>query len=246
MRLLRLGALSAMCAGGMFASGITFLGPFGPTGGSVIGPPLVFDLQDATLTQPAVPGGFWTLTVDTNYGALLPGPPGNVIPDFRNLAASDFLIAWNGGYYGIVLHQHDGYSAGSLYQASGFQTAGQVLNDPTDPNQNPNLDVWLSGGGSLLGTGTVSAAALGDGITQAEYRITDTFLAPASFLAGGTFVIQMSSADCANGYMTGSGGFPGGGGGPGGGPVPEPGTLWLLAPALLLAFWRSRRTHRAA
>jgi hypothetical protein len=225
----------------MFAGSITFQGPFGATDGSVSGPNLYFDIQDATLTQPSASGGDWTLTIHTNYGALLPGPAGNVIPDFRNLAAADFLISWDGDSFGIVLHSHDGYTAGDLYEASGFQTTGQVLNAPTDP-QDPGDDVWLDAGGSQIGAGTVSAASYGDGVTEASYTITDIFQAPANFLSSGDFEIQMSSADCANGYMTGTGSF----GGDSTGAAPEPGTLLLFASGLLLVYRHSKNARTPA
>lgn len=136
--------ISVVCAS---ADTFTFQGPFGPTDGSVVGPVAEFALQDVSLTTPSAPAGEWTVTIHTNYGAPLPGPPGDVIPDWGSYAAADFLISWNGGFYGIVLHSHDGYTAGDLYQANGFQTAGQVRQDPSsDPVE--NRDVWLDAGGS--------------------------------------------------------------------------------------------------
>ncbi|HTA70664.1 MAG TPA: hypothetical protein VK776_20410 [Bryobacteraceae bacterium] len=220
----------------VFGGSITFEGPFGPTDGSVTGPNLYFDIQDATLAQPANAGGDWMLTVHTNYPIPLPGPPGNVIPSFRSYAASDFLVAWDGGFFGIVLHGHDGYMAGDLYQAAGFQTAGQARGIPTDPNE-PAPYVWLSAGGSLLGNGTVSAAAYGDGVTQASYTITDVFQAPSGFLQNGAFTIYMSSADSGFGYMTGTGVFSTAGNvsdPPDPPSVPEPGALYLFTSGLLL------------
>ncbi len=238
-KLLPLYLTSAVCAS---ANIITFQDQFSATDGSVNGrarfPCGLFAIQDVSLTTPSMPGGEWTVTIHTNYGAGLPGPPGgDVIPDFGSYAASDFLISWNGGFYGIVLHSHDGYTAGDLYQAAGFQTAGQVRGDPS-PDPAENRDVWLDAGGSLVGAGTVSAAGYGDGVTQAMYTITDTFQAPSDFLLGGDFVIQMSSADCANGYITGQGTFPG----PvQQAPVPEPEAVWLFAIIAPIICWRSRK-----
>jgi hypothetical protein len=226
---------SVVCAS---ADIFTFQDSFSATDGSVAGPFADFALQDVSLTTPSTPGGEWTVTIHTNYGAGLPGPAGDVIPDFGSYAASDFLICWNGGFYGIVLHSHDGYTAGDLYQAAGFQTTGQVRQDPSsDPAE--NRDVWLDAGGSLVGTGTVSAAGYGDGVTQALYTVTDMFQAPDGFLSGGDFEIQMSSADCANGYVTGLGSFDGSL------PhVPEPGAVWLFATIVLITWWRLRKSRR--
>lgn len=241
MSVLKSIAVSALLfSSALFGDSVTFLGPFGPTDGSVIGDHSKFDIQSVTLTQPTTPGGDWTVTIDTNYGTALPGSP-NVVPDFTDsgvtLAASDFLISWDGNDYAVVLNGHSGYSAGNLYESSGFLTAQQVL-----AVSNPEYiyhtgdDVWLAGGGSLQGAGTVSAAPLGNGTTQAEFAITDTFAAPAGFLSSGSFTIQVSSADCANGYVTGTGNF--GGGGTGGGEVPEPASALLLTPVAAWLLWR--------
>jgi hypothetical protein len=63
--------------------------------------------------------------------------------------------------------------------------------------------------------------------------------APANFLSSGDFEIQTSSADCANGYMTGPGSFVGGGAGV----APEPGTLLLFASGLLLVYRHSKNAR---
>jgi len=238
----RISILVSIFTSALIASSITIEGPFGATDGSVIGDHSKFDIESATLTQPTTTGGDWTVTIDTNYGTALPGSP-DVVPDFTDfgvtLAAADFLISWNGGDYAVVLNAHGGYGAGNLYQGSGFLTAQQVLGLSTSQYiYHSTDDVWLAGGGTLQGAGTVSAAPLGDGTTEAEYAITDTFAAPAGFLASGDFTIQMSSADCANGYMTGTGNF--GGGTSGGGQLPEPATALLVAPAAVWLLWRRR------
>src|SRR5271157_4062168 len=87
-------------------SSITFNGPFGPGHDSgVSGNQLVFDIQNATLTQPTTANGPWTLTVNTNYGTPLPGTS-EVVPSFMEdgatYAMSDFLIQQGNECYGIV------------------------------------------------------------------------------------------------------------------------------------------------
>ena len=241
----RLLLISMVCGACSFADSITWYGPFGATDGSVKGPNQYFDIQSATLTTPSTLGGDWTLTVDTNYGRTLSGTGDNAVPDFTfdsvNFAAADFLISWNGGYYGVVLHTHNGYTSGDLVQATGFQTAQTALNDPSaSPSQyNPTYNVWIGATELNSWSGTVTSTTLGNGTTSALYQITDTFQAPTDFLSSGDFSIAMSSADCANGYMTGTGNL-GGGGSTGGSPTPEPGTLLLLAPALLAVGARRR------
>ena len=234
----KLAVLFTAVALSTFASSVTLQGPFGPNADLFVnGPGLVFDLQDVTLAQPTTPGGLWTLTVDTNYGAVLPGP-GGTIPSFtldsETYSMSDFLIQQGNNYYGIVLESHDGYTAGDLYSASGFQNA---------PIFNTTRPVFLDPGGTLLGTGSLTAAANpgGNGVTLAEYKITVSFNAPSTFLGMNDFIIDMSSADCANGFVTGIGNMGGTGGITA---VPEPGTLFLTGPALLIAWRLTRRKRR--
>lgn len=218
-------------------SSITFNGPFGPGNDlGVSGNQLVFDIQNAILTQPTTANGPWTLTVNTNYGTPLPGLT-EVVPSFTEdsvtYAMSDFLIEQGNAFYGIVLHAHDGYTAGDVYVASGFQNAFAFHTE--DP-------VFIDPGGSLFATGTISAAPNvgGNGTTIAEYKITVSFNAPITFLSGGPFTIDMSSADCANAFFTGVGDFSGGGVTVTGG-VPEPGTWALMGLGLLLLASGARR-----
>ena len=242
-----------------FATSLTFLGPFGAgNDDNVIGPQVAFDIKDAILTQPTTPGGLWTLQIDTNYGTCglspqpancvsLPGSsPSDVIPDFQlpgvpeiTYAMSDFLIEQGGNYYGIVLHTHDNpndvdsmgniYTQGDLYESTGFQEAVHFTKNP----------VYLDADGTKIGSGTVTAVENGKpgdpgwGTTFPEYTITVTFSAPADFLTNGPFEIFDSSADCGNAFFTGDGSF-----------VPEPGTLALAVPALLLGLLLRRRAAR--
>ena len=220
-----------------FATTITFQGPFGPGHDSaVIGDPLVFDIQDASISQPTGPGSPWTLIVDTNYGTNLNGLTGS-LPGFADGSGSlaynisDFLIKQGNMAYGIVLHDHDGYTAGNLYGLTVVSGTGFV----NAPHFNTQYPVFLAPGGSLIATGSVSAIANpgGDGVHLAEYKITVNFNAPSTFLDSAPFTIYMSSADCANSFMTGDGQF--------GSPVPEPRTWMLVAPALLLLGLFARR-----
>ncbi len=236
--LARLAVIFCIASLTSFASSITFQGPFGIGKDSMVnGPQLVFDLQDVTLSQPTVANGPWTLVVDTNYGAPLPGP-GGTIPsftlDFETYSMPDFLIQQGSNYYGIVLEAHDGYTPGDLYSASGFQDARFF---------HPDRPVYLQPGGTLLATGMLTAAPNlgGDGIHQAEFKITVSFNAPSTFLGMNDFIVDMSSADCANGFLTGTGNFGGSGSVAA---VPEPGTLLLTGSALLIGWRVARRKGR--
>lgn len=216
--------VSALLAAASFgvcghAGTISFSGPSLP----IIGDPLSFKIFGAQLTQPTLGNPDWVLTVETNYGVTLPGSP-NVIPDYTynqiEYGIGDFLIAWNGNDYGIVLSPHDSYTAGSLYSVSGFQTSGQVMGIDSP---RPSYPVLIAAGGTSLGAGSLSAAQTGNGVSAALYTITDDFSAPADFLSTGNVTVDMSSYVCANGFLTGTENFDG---------VPEPGTFLLILPIL--------------
>ena len=247
----------------MFGSTVNFVGPSQPKPGStiVIGNPLAYEVFGAQLTQPTGSNPNWVLQIETNYGANISG---NTIPPYLYgdgtgpFSIGDFLIVWNGGDYGIVLSPHvagvavDSYTAGNLYQASGFVTSGDIMNTAGSFSPNPGFNIWLSPGGTNRSptTGSVSVAKTGTGIdpgvggviqagdglpAEAMYTITVMFSAPPGFLGTGNFSIDFSSYVCGNGDLTGGGNFPP--------PIatPEPGTLLLVTPALLLFGFRLAR-----
>ena len=245
-----------------YASTILFVGPNFPVPntakfglpctladiGCILGDPLAFEVFSASITQPTVSNPNWVLQIQTNYGnenstPLIPGSP-DVVPNYFNtqvggtFGIGDAIFTWNGNIYGVVLHPHDGYLAGDLYQAFGYQTSAQVeALGPHNAILNPNGNAWIAAGGSLIGAGTLTGGQTGDGITAARYTLTDQFSAPSNFLATGTtFGFYFTSYACANSVIVGSGGFTGGGGG-----VPEPGTFFLCVPALLLLGFRLAR-----
>jgi hypothetical protein len=204
---------------------------------SVIGLPSQFEMFTLSLTQPTGGDPNWELSIQTNYGTTLPGSPD--IPawnyDGNTFGMSDFLFTWNGGYYGVVLSPHDGYTAGDLYQATGFQTSGDVLGDAS-PSTRAAVPVLLIGGGNLIGTGIVGASVTGNGNQTGMYTVTDSFSATAGLFDSGEIDITESSWVCANGLITGSGDFSG---------SPEPGTILQSIPALLLSgFGVARRQGR--
>ena len=266
-RLIQILVLIALATAVASATPITFIGPVFPkdngpgkgegtpcattTPGCIIGDPTYFEVFQATLTSPMAGSTQWTLQIETNYGPpaiqgghLIPGSPDIVpayvfSPGFPALFMGDFNIQWNGGNYALVMHPHDGYAAGDLYQSSGYQLQSSLTLGFFP--ENPNHTVLLNGGGSLQGAGTLTGAETGDSVTSAHYTLTDTFNAPANFLSTGTFTIDFASYECANGVLEGSGGFVSNGGGAAGGGVPEPGTLLLVAPALALVVRRAFR-----
>lgn len=234
-------AISAIAAS---AGSITLTGPSLP----VLGDPLKFNIFSLTLTQPTASDPNFVVTIQTNYGAVISGsniPPFVWDVDNKLYSIADFLINWNGQDYGLILSPHiagsvpfDSYTQGQLIKAPNQQfdlvKSGDVLPGSPRPTLAPFPGaingVWVAAGGTQVGTGTVTGAKTGDGVTTAMYTITAEFSAPAGFLSTGSFTIEASNYVCDNGIIFGGGTFTGGGGGG----VPEPATLFLIVPALVL------------
>jgi hypothetical protein len=220
----------------------------GFTGACIDGAPIQFDMFKVSLTSPTTSGGNWKLEILTNYGPVGSGtnfiPGGSTsIPSYAyqggSFGIADFMIKSGSNFYGVVMTPHDGYTAGSLYQASGFQTSFQVMNAPLVTEiPRPTLPALLNAGGTKIGNGSLLAGPNGgDGITAALYKISVEFAAPVNFLSSGTFTIYAASYVCDNGYMTGvfdAFAPPPTGGTPPPSNIPEPATWTLLIPAAVL------------
>jgi hypothetical protein len=203
----------------------------------VIGPPQDYQLFEVDLSLPTTSDPNYSFRMVTNYGAPIPGSP-DVVPlalfNGTYYPMSDLLFSWNGGDYGLVLSPHDGYTPGDLYQASGFQTSGEVL-----PffSPRPSEPVLIDPGGSLIGSGILNGALTGNEATGL-YTLTETFTAPPGFLLNGDFDLIASSFICANGLITGSGND---------GPVvPEASTLSGVIAGLVLCYGFLRFRSRTA
>uniref|UniRef100_Q01TC3 Ice-binding protein C-terminal domain-containing protein n=1 Tax=Solibacter usitatus (strain Ellin6076) TaxID=234267 RepID=Q01TC3_SOLUE len=209
---------------------------FGQPGDPVFGDPLKYAIQDLSLQGPSSGTGPFTLIVDTNYGVPLPGSP-DVIPSFleqgfANLQMGDLLIQQNGNFFGVVLSPHDGYLAGDVYQANGFQDSVFF---------NRGVPVSLNPGGVQVGTGTVAAAPNPgcNGTNCAEFKITETFtLNPGVVLINinNPFLVMISSATCANGILLLEEN----------GDTPEPATAWLIGVGVVGILLRRRSAGRRA
>ena len=224
----------------------------GFTGNCIDGAPIQFDIFSVSLTSPTTSGGTWKLEILTNYGPLGSGtnfiPAGSTsIPTYsyenKQVGIADLMIQSGSNFYGVVLTPHDGYTAGSLYQANGFQSSFRVMNEvpkaaglsPVVEIPRPGLPALLNPNGTKIGNGSLLAGPNGgNGISAALYKISVEFAAPVNFLTTGSFTIYAASYVCDNGYMTGS--FdafapltvtpPAS--------IPEPSTWTLLIPAALL------------
>jgi len=218
----------------------------------------IYEVYSLSITSPSNPGGLWNINLQTNYGVAIPA--GSVIPKYgysgdpsfpeHEFTLGDILFMWNGNFYGIAMSNHDGYTAGNLYKANGFLTSQQVLLAGGVPPATqggviprPTLAVELAGGGTQVGSGALNVTPNGgNGLTFAEYTITDSFSAPSNFLNSAFSVFDTSYA-CANGYLEGDngGGFNGGTGGT----TPEPGSWLLILPGLVLVGIARLRKNRA-
>jgi hypothetical protein len=222
------------------AGSFTFTGPTLP----IIGEPILFDIFSAKLTQPTLANPDWELTINTNYGATIPIPPGNNIPTFlvggvTPYNIGDFLITWDDNLYGIDLFAHDGYTPGDLYQVPTFLTSQAVLASlGALPFRTGLIPVEIGpGGGAPIGVGSFQVTQTGDGFASGTYTITEDFAAPPGFLADDNFSIDISSAICANGVIIGDAVLD----------TPEPGTMVLFGSALiLLLMGRGFRIFRVA
>ena len=240
-----------------FAATLTLNGPVNPdtglictpgqaivgpntAGTCVVGIPAIFNIFSVSLTSPTTSGGTWHLDILTNYGVALNGSGSLAVPTFsyegKQFGMADFMIQSGSNFYAVVLTDHDGYKAGNLYQASGFQTSFQVMHDqpiaagltPVIDIPRPNLPAELKAGGTLLGAGTIKSASNGgNGIAAALYKVSVDFAAPIGFLSTSNFTVYASSYVCDNGFITGPGvAFP-----TGNAAVPEPPTWTLMIPA---------------
>ena len=247
----------------------TWLGPTLPNGvpcnptaaGCIIGDPGQFSMVSASLTSPMTAGGKWNLTIFTYYG-----PQGFVIPSgatsvptysysdgtFNGIfGMADFMIQSGSEYYGIVMSNRTGATAGNLYKGTGFRTSGQVMAPVASPRPNSPAQLdnpTLLGAGSMTITGTTVAnpflapadannSKFGPSLTL--YKISVDFAAPVTFLNSGRFTIYSASYVCDNGMIVGVGdSFPPP---PADTQVPEPTSLLLVIPALGAMAMRYRR-----
>lgn len=195
-----------------------------------------------------------------------PGFAGNSFDANPGLFNMGDLLIFNSSYSnpvvgGVVLSDHIfGTAPGTLIlnstaiansaflQTSCFALTGNTTCGPSgsyrldgvDPVwllNNPNVNTNTASGeiaflNSSVPSGLPSYCTAG---TQATFTVCDTFSAPQNFLSTGTPLFDLTSFVCDNGDINGSGATGG---------VPEPRSLFLLIPGLLLAAHFVRRRYR--
>ena len=260
-----------LCA--VTCSATTLLDPFnvcytGSTvcGGDVIGNPLNYDIQMATMTVAADSGHTGdTVTVSLYFdsGAVTGSGSGMSLGSFSDAGLS--LIVGDlffysgdqvgdpsdptGTLYAVPLDTVGRtFTAGALYQVTTDETASQALGNPTGVTYRPAETVLMTAGTleHTTGNSPVTVAKTGDNGTTTGplYEVTVSFdTTSTSFMSlvkGGQIGILFSSADCANDVIEGTV------------PVtttPEPQSLALIAGGLGMLIgvsaWRRRTTRKS-
>lgn len=194
----------------------TILDPYGGTNpgglknnGDVIGLLSKFDLDRVIFNN--LGGGAFRFSIFMNYNngdTTLSGINlGSWIPV---LYPGDILLSTGSSYYAIPLISHTnsgpgsgGLSAGHLYAVNGFLTARTVLGNPSSAIYRPDHAVWGDANGALqLGTGSVTATAVGGSAIQVDVNFSTT---DSSFLDDvlNGIAVMFASATCGNDVLEG-------------------------------------------
>ena len=223
-------------------------------GCDVIGNEMFYDIQMATFS---ITGNTATVSVYLNTGAVQGAGNSMYINSFSD--AGDTLMLGDIFFYnpdtvydpsnsattaylkfGVPLADHDGLTAGNLYQVGSSENAQTALGNPSGQFYRQNETVLITAG-TLASTGNgVSIANFGNGITNALYELTVSFPTTANFLAlmqNGQIGLLFSSADCANDVLQGDVS------------TPEPKSLVLFLGGLALVCvvgWKRRQARAQA
>jgi hypothetical protein len=220
------------------ATPITFYDPYNVGAPDVIGHVSQFDIESLTFQN--VSAGGVTISTKLNYDngdtTLATFGTDDV---FTTLNIGDILFRVGGvSKYAIVLRNHDGLNAGSLYQLNnGALTAFQLIGfvDPLDLYYRADAEVWANNAGpgtptTLLNTGSVSTTLIGSG-PEIQVTVNIGPTVNSQFLTDfNASSFSFASATCGNDIISGT-------------MTPEPASMAMMGSALAaLVYLRRRRT----
>jgi len=251
MRLIRVSLLIAAVPALALATTVFYSDPFGAAATScasascdVIGKQALFDIESLSITADRA-SQTALLTVRMNFGHRRTLSPFN--DRSVRVEAADIFFMLNGVIqYGIALTDHGDGSvvAGNLYEVAnptGVMSAFDVLHLGAGYVYRPEFPVWLrdDGNGSIVhqGSGKVTTAVTGDGVTSGRLTVSISFTPTSQFtdlILRGALTAEFASATSAKDVLIAPLLPPSPAG------SPEPATIGLTAIGLLALCYKAQ------